>query len=357
MNIQSIRNKVDNIKCFLLNNSGDVLALSETWINGDEAFLYDMDNFTAIHSCREGRGGGTSVYIKKTIKCQEVDRFGTEKTPNWICVKIGESDLKLSFIYKPPSYSNIEFLRDLEIILTKYPRKHVVVGDININLLEDCTVVTNYKNLLAINNFKINNTITNENATRVTVNSQSIIDHVLSDLGSKMVTEDVKIYYNSLSDHNRLSFKITYNSKIYKPKVKHQIKWIDYKKIVYKCRQNSGRVIVSSFKDLTELIQVAKTESQNTKTVKIRENNTWINGQILEVMRQRDGAYKKKVENPGNLLYNDEFRKIENRVNNKIKTLKNHFFRKEWDRAGILIRRSSGNLSIVFLITNQSTLT
>lgn len=334
MNIQSIRNKVDDIKCFLLNNSCDVLALSETWINKDEAFLYDIDNFTAVHSCREGRGGGTSLYIKKTIKCQEVDSFGAEKTPNWTCVNIGESDLKLSVVYKPPSYSNVEFLRDLEIILTKYPRKHVVVGDININLLEDCTLVTNYKNLLTINNFKINNTITNENATRVTVNNQSIIDHVLSDLGSKIVTEDVKICYNSLSDHNRLSFKINYNRKIYKPKVNHQIKWIDYKKFVYKFRQNSRRVIVSSFGDLTELIQVAKNESQNIKTVKIKENNTWINGEILEMMRQRDDAYKKKVKNPGNLLYNDEFRKIKNKVNNKIRTLKNHFFRKEWDRAG-----------------------
>lgn len=47
----------------------DIIVLSETWFKESETFLYDIDGYTAVHSCRGGRrGGGVSIYVK--LPCQ-----------------------------------------------------------------------------------------------------------------------------------------------------------------------------------------------------------------------------------------------------------------------------------------------
>nr|CAI5844888.1 unnamed protein product [Callosobruchus analis] len=105
--------------------------LVETWLNEEEASFYNINNYQAVHCFREGRGGGASIYVKEGISVQVVDKSNEKDSVNWVCVNIGESNLKLSAIYKPPSYSGSEFLEYFNNLLCKYPTKHVIVGDLN----------------------------------------------------------------------------------------------------------------------------------------------------------------------------------------------------------------------------------
>nr|CAH7713322.1 unnamed protein product [Callosobruchus chinensis] len=75
MNIRSLQNKLEDLQCFVKKEDCDVLLLTETWLKVNETFLYDIRNYKALHSCRDGRGGGASVYVKDTIRCCEINHL------------------------------------------------------------------------------------------------------------------------------------------------------------------------------------------------------------------------------------------------------------------------------------------
>ncbi|KAJ8915923.1 hypothetical protein NQ315_015538 [Exocentrus adspersus] len=297
MNIQSVRNKLDDVQGFVMNNNCDVLVLAETWLDEKEAFLFNLSNYKAVHSCRTTRGGGVSIYIKEGIKYVELEKSNVNDVINWVCVGIGEQKLKVSAIYKPPLYKNDDFLPRLESILTKYPRKHLMIGDININLLSDNDITGNYVALIAFNNFKIVNTIDETNATRVTNHNRSIIDHVLIDQHSNLNCS-VKIKNNCLSDHKLLSVTVE-NDVCAKPKINHEVKLVDYKRFKELFNHKIDKANIESFQELIDLIRVCKTESEYVKVIRIRQNNVWMNKEVLDLMRQRDELYEKKMKNPG----------------------------------------------------------
>nr|CAH7725443.1 unnamed protein product [Callosobruchus chinensis] len=91
MNIRSLQNKLEDLQCFVKKEDCDVLLLTETWLKVNETFLYDIRNYKALHSCRDGRGGGASVYVKDTIRCCEISRSEPDSKINWLCVQL---DLK-----------------------------------------------------------------------------------------------------------------------------------------------------------------------------------------------------------------------------------------------------------------------
>ena len=86
-----------------------------------------------------------SIYLRDTIKFQEIEKTTINHKVHWVCVSIGEQNLKISGVYKPPNYDNNDFLANLESILIQHPKRHIIVGDININLLNDSNLINNCK--------------------------------------------------------------------------------------------------------------------------------------------------------------------------------------------------------------------
>jgi exonuclease III len=74
MNVRSIRNKFDEIQALLacieseIRQGIDVVIMTESWLNRDEVNFFNISDYDAYHSLRDGRGyGGISVYVKKHI--------------------------------------------------------------------------------------------------------------------------------------------------------------------------------------------------------------------------------------------------------------------------------------------------
>lgn len=338
MNIQSIRNKIDLVQCFVYKENCDILVVSETWLEKNETYSFELENYSSVHSCRVGRGGGVAIYVRKTIKFREVDQSNDNDIVNWICIALGEQNAKLSVVYKPPSHNNKDFFPYLESILLKHPKSHLIIGDMNINLLDDSQMISDYKNLLRINNFKIVNTICEKHATRTTESSKSLIDHVLSDSCSK-IDCNVSVKDNALSDHKLLLIDIKDSTKMYKPKVNYEITTVDYKRFQYLVQQKVQTVNITTFQHLINIIQECKVKSERKKILRIRENNYWLNEEILELMVKRDTIYKQKLKQPQNLNLVTEFKKIKNQINNKIKALKNRYFQSKFNLAGNNIKK------------------
>lgn len=83
----------------------DILLVTETWLEENETFLFQINDFSTVHLCRAGRGGGVAIYVRKTIKFREIEKSRKNEPINWICISLGMHNLKISVIYKPPSPS------------------------------------------------------------------------------------------------------------------------------------------------------------------------------------------------------------------------------------------------------------
>ncbi|KAK9882698.1 hypothetical protein WA026_022748 [Henosepilachna vigintioctopunctata] len=124
------------------------------------------------------------------------------------------------------------------------------------------------------------------------------------------------------------------NVRVYKPKVSFNLKIVNYKKFVYQFGNKIEITKITNFQDLITLINETKNNSVNTKTLKIKKGNEWINQNIIDMIKLRDRAYNKKIKNPENHHFETQFRQIKNRVNNLIKSAKNMYLRKKWESTG-----------------------
>ena len=331
MNIQSIRNKIDELQCTV---KSDILVLVETWLYPSETVLYNIAGYSAVHSCRASRGGGAAIYIKKSIKFTTLECSGSDELVNWVCVSLGESNIRLSAIYRPPSYDSQAFLNSLEAILNKYKSNHIIIGDMNVNLLNSGSLLTQeYKELLTLNRFEIVNSIDVANATRVTELSSTLIDHVLCNRAIRHRC-NAQVEDNALSDHKKLTLNIIEKPIYCMRKVCVQRAFINSKKFSEMFLQYNTNIEIRTFQGLIDGIKKAKEKAQSFKKIKIHENNEWITPELLELIKIRDKAYKQHRQNPNNLEFKYNFTKIKNTINNQIKVLKNRYFNHKWIQAG-----------------------
>ena len=236
-------------------------------------------------------------------------------------------------VYKPPSYDNTQFLQHLENIMTKYTNKHIIIGDVNINLLgNDTNLINRYKNVIYQNNFTISNTINMESATRITPNCKSIIDHVLTNIKNKQHCT-INIDENPLSDHKKILITIAEEVELYKPKTTYEVKGTNYNRFKNIFANQVVVNNVDSFQHLIATIQQCKAQCEYTKVLKCRENNMWITDELLNLMNERDKLYKKMCQKADEIS-ESKFKILKNKINNKIKVLKNNHFKNRWEQTG-----------------------
>ena len=183
LNIRSIKNKIDYIA-----NSNlilfDMLIFTESFLKEDfPDSLLDIDGFKFIRKDRAGSkpGGGIIFYYKSNISVSVIeDKNLSEAESLWVEIfnQKSKSSIIISAIYRPPS-GNIRLFTDSLIdTIDTFNRNSTIVclGDFNINFLED----SYSSNLLksAINHLEFS--VLNKFPTRVTDNSESLIDLILT---------------------------------------------------------------------------------------------------------------------------------------------------------------------------------
>lgn len=77
MNLQIIRNKLDLVQCFVLKEDCDIFS-----------FLFHLNVYAAVHSCRAGRGGGVTISARYSIKFREIEKSDKDKSINWIAISL-----------------------------------------------------------------------------------------------------------------------------------------------------------------------------------------------------------------------------------------------------------------------------
>ena len=138
LNINSIRNKFDNLKLIIEENV-DILCVAETKI--DKSFPTAQFNWLGYHKPYRldisGRQGGLLIYIKSHLLSRRLANYTTPKDIQVISFELNLKKERWMFlcIYRPPAQNKQYFLDTLTMIVDHYSSiydNHIILGDFNL---------------------------------------------------------------------------------------------------------------------------------------------------------------------------------------------------------------------------------
>lgn len=201
VNIQCLSNKVDQLSLFLLNNSYNVVCLSEHWLTEAALKLINLPGYKlSSYFCRcNYKHGGVAIFVKNKHKVRYVslDPPMSELDAGFCAVDLIDIKTLIITLYRSPDGNFENFLLLLEKHLSKCLSKHkrlILLGDFNVNF-RGCS--SNLTDLIClIQSFGLETCISD--FTRVTEFSATCIDNILTNLGDGFVTGVID---PCLSDH------------------------------------------------------------------------------------------------------------------------------------------------------------
>lgn len=199
LNAQSLRNKIQEIEADLqqLKYTFDIIGFSETWYSSD-ADIIQFPDYDNISMFRKGkRGGGVSLYVKKTLPYDVLDDY-TVLQDDIETVAVMHRNTAILLVYRPPSSTIdvvFEFLQSFLENASMNKWEVVIFGDLNIDLnknnsnqlkLLELTLSYGCKNIIG-------------SPTRVTEHSETLIDVCFTSFPANNALSGV--FMSKISDH------------------------------------------------------------------------------------------------------------------------------------------------------------
>lgn len=188
----------------------DILCITETWLNDNSTDTFVISESCPVHyqfyhvARSNNKGGGIGAYISirfhVTKNSNDINYESFEKME--LLIKNENSIFRLVVIYRSPSFSISNFLKDfedyLEILYSK-DEKLLIVGDFNIPLNKESYYGSKFQNILM--KFNMENNV--EDPTHIKGNT---LDLVITEKEYNMV-ENVNIYDElNITDHYCVTF-------------------------------------------------------------------------------------------------------------------------------------------------------
>ena len=302
INVQGVSNKMDQVRLFLESDKNliHVMGLSETKSNDmhPESILKVNGFQTPFRRDRKvNSGGGLLVYIKDglcasrrtDLEHENIECIWTEIKP------VKSKSFLIGYIYRPPNSTvqwNAYFEDCIENVL-KEDKEIYLMGDINRDLLNNQikTVWTDY-----MESFGLTQLVSE--ATRVTSDSRTLIDHIYSNCPENVTSLNVpKI---GLSDHFPIFF--TRKMHVRPPKMNHytisyrSFKTFDEAKFIEDI-QSVPWDTIKLFDDADDILEawldlcsqvVDKHVPIKQHRVRHKNQPQWLTSEILDAMKCRD---------------------------------------------------------------------
>lgn len=206
LNVRSLLPHFGALTQLVYANNFDIICLTETWLNDNVPI--DVVQIPGYHMFREDRlgnlrGGGVAIYVSSHLKFK-VNKFeiSNEYLFEAIFLKLtcNNQSIALGTIYRPPNTNINMCVEQLDEVLSSIMplvEHTVILGDVNINLF-------NLNNPLSKCCDAYGLTQIIDEATRITQNTQTLIDPIFVDCLDKVSTHGT-INADLISDH-RLVF-------------------------------------------------------------------------------------------------------------------------------------------------------
>ena len=207
-NARSLSSQIDAVKELIKDSSCNILALQEIWNIRSGNYL-EIPGFELIYCQRKkSTGGGVGFYIKDDLNFQIVDSYMQEKILECQTIKITLTKQTYYFtsIYMGHQNKN-ESLNKLRNYLNKNKelKSHYILGDLNINLLDNSQLTLDLENILIDFNFRANCNLPTRFDQRNGTMSATLIDNIFSNTLNQGV---YRILTDPIADHLCLSLDL-----------------------------------------------------------------------------------------------------------------------------------------------------
>ena len=231
LNINSIRNKFDQLKA-IINENVDILIITETKI--DDSFpdaQFKIDGYAKPYRLdRNSSGGGLLIYVREDIPSKQLSKhtFPSDIEGIFVEINLRKSKWLLFGTYHPPSQSNSYFFESLtkamDIYLGGYDR-FLLAGDFNceeseqhlksfldqyhaINIVKEKTCFKSVNNPSCIDLFITNQSRSFQNTTAISSGLSDFHKMVLTVFKTKFEKQSPKIInYRSYKNFDEVQFK------------------------------------------------------------------------------------------------------------------------------------------------------
>lgn len=326
LNIRSLRNKLYELENYIetLTEKPDLIILTEIWIYKEENSKYNIQNYNCFFTNRESsQAGGVCIFIKSNIIANNI--FSHDDGESSILgINLVKFKLNIFSIYKSPSANNEIFFNKLDLLLSSY-KNNIVIGDFNFDLLQSNINNEKYVNVIQSNGHTILNKISKKFSTRVTLNTHTIIDHIITDCLKYSYTISLSDLF--ISDHKVISLSITLALPINRRNTVLSKQVTNYKKI----RNDKQLDQLNNLTSMDELIQkLQHIIKENTTTIRLpnskKKRKVWITTDIVKMIQKRDKLYSLKQKNPHNAEICSIFKKIKISIQHQIELAKKEYY-------------------------------
>ena len=332
LNVSTLLPNIDEVKHLVFSSDIDVLSLNETRLdNSINDQTLNIPNYCLFRNDRNRSGGGVALYIKLSLLPVPVDISCTSESV-WVVISAKNVKLAVASIYRPPS-SNTDYLNDImnevEQIVSNFD-KLVLLGDLNLNYIQDDGSY-NRNVLLLEQQFDIKQLI--DVPTRVTVTSNTIIDHIYA--SNNIETTHHGVIKINLSDH----YAIFAIFNVAKPKLPpciircRNFNKFDQDLFIYYivhsnifsnflCNDNTE---TSWLLWKTEFLRICQLHAPIKDTKVKARFNPWFTSDILNLIHKRDEAHRKATKENDPIAFSS-YRSLRNKVTSKIRKSKQEYY-------------------------------
>ena len=207
VNINSLIPKIDELRSIAKNTNAAVIGITESKL--DETVHNSeitIENYVLIRKDRNRKGGGVACYIRDDINFTEKNIFKQDIEHILVDILLPKTKpFTVGIFYRPPN--NNTFIENITEDFSKLHTENYdlfILGDMNINISKNrtncinttvCPLFNKYKEFLST--FGLKQLISSP--TRVTCNTSSLIDHVLTNAEEKITQSGVLDI--GISDH------------------------------------------------------------------------------------------------------------------------------------------------------------
>lgn len=333
LNGRSIRNKFDEIEIII--DSYDkiihLLIIVETWLRENEKSFYNLNEYKAYHSTRDKPGGGVSIFCHVSIESSIILEENFLTVANCVIIKLNKLNINVAAIYKPPDCDANEFTNYFSGYMNKF-KNIFFFGDYNINISNNTNDSNFFKNTVNSDGFVILNNTASEYSTRLTSQSATTIDLIITDLinyNFKLDVEDICI-----SDHRLLTLNL--NEEPRQTENVLTFKKLNYEKFKSDLSEQLDRHCPDNFKELIQ--NISNIKERNTisirKIVKDKKYiNDWTSDELKGAMKQRKVYYDLHKTFSENEFYKNKYKELQKLTTDIIKKCKQEFYTKKFEKS------------------------
>ncbi|KAK3907172.1 RNA-directed DNA polymerase from mobile element jockey [Frankliniella fusca] len=337
INARSIKNKIDEIEtiCALLKEI-DVIVAVETWLTENITPFINIRNFNAEHVCRtDKKGGGVSVFIKSSLKHEQLKSSSNTCEMLSIQVTKGKTSLNVIGIYNPNVFNLDNLINEISSFLGNHRGPTYVIGDFNVNLLEENAQNIILSSIMESYGLKI----INQCPTRITERTATLIDHIYSNMD--MQEKIVNINSSGATtqeegiirlDHNILLICKPTDLHTEKNRIFPTLRKINYTTLKHSLKEfkvNRDGEVDDEYSRFISYFQESCSKASAVNTYKSKENYPhapWIDREYLQLVRTKEKLFNMRKKNKGNCKILQDYKACRNAVTSMKKKKKAEYY-------------------------------